>query len=382
MAAEREHDIVVLGATGFTGALTAAHLLEHAPLGSRLALAGRNQGRLEAVRERLRADLPLVVADTGDPASMRALAESTSVVITTVGPYTSFGESVVAACAEAGTGYLDLTGEPEFMDLMYVRHHARAVETGARLMHACGFDSIPHDLGALFTVGLLPEGVPLSVEGYVRAGGMASGGTIASAMLIMARARHASRAAKERRALEPSLAGGRRVRLSAGRPKRAEGFYLLPAPTIDPLVVRASARALDRYGPDFSYGHYIASRHVAPTVGIAAGFPVLAGLAHVPAARRLISSRFPAGSGPSEEKRSQSWFKVRFVGTGGGRRVVTEVSGGDPGYGETAKMLAEAALALAFDDLPATAGQVTTAQAMGAALTARLVRQGIGFNVL
>jgi short subunit dehydrogenase-like uncharacterized protein len=382
MAAKREHDIVVLGATGFTGALTAEHLLEHAPPGSRLALAGRNRQRLEAVRERLGADIALISADTSDPASMRSLAESTSVVITTVGPYTSYGEPVVAACAAAGTGYLDLTGEPEFMDRMYVLHHAQAVSTGARLLHACGFDSVPHDLGVRFTVSHLPEGVPLAVEGYVRAGAMASGGTIASAMLIMARARHAARAARERRAVEPPLSGGRRVRLVTGRPKRAEGLYVLPAPTIDPLVVRASARALERYGPDFSYGHYVASRRIAPTVGIAAGFPVVAGLAHVPAARRLVSSRFPGGSGPSEEKRASSWFKVRFVGTGGGRRVVCEVSGGDPGYGETSKMLAQAGLALAFDDLPPVAGQVTTAQAMGAALTARLVEQGIAFRVL
>jgi short subunit dehydrogenase-like uncharacterized protein len=381
MPPEREHDVVVLGATGFTGELTAQHLVRHAPQGARLAIAGRNRGKLEAVRERLGADLPLVICDTTDERSLRELAESTKVVITTVGPYTTYGEPVVAACAAAGTGYLDLTGEPEFMDLMYVRHHRQASETGARILHACGFDSIPHDLGTRFTVERLPEGVPLRVEGHVRAGGMVSGGTIASAMLIMSRMRQASKAAKERRSLEPDP-GGRRVRISAGAPKKVDGLYLLPAPTIDPLVVRASALALDRYGPDFSYGHYMASKRLPAVAGLAAGVPVVAGLAQLAPARRLISSRFPPGSGPSEERRASSWFKVRFVGEGGGRRVVTQVSGGDPGYGETSKMLAEAALALAFDDLPQTAGQVTTAQAMGAALTERLVRQGIRFDVL
>jgi short subunit dehydrogenase-like uncharacterized protein len=379
MAAEREHDIVVLGATGFTGALTAEHLVAHAPEGARIGLAGRSRDKLERVRERLGAELPLVIADTSDARSLRALAEATKVLITTVGPYTTYGEPVVNACAEAGTGYLDLTGEPEFMDLTYVRHHRRATETGARLLHACGFDSIPHDLGVRYTVERLPEGVPLRVEAYVRAGGMASGGTIASAMLIMARMRHAAAAAKQRRALEPPTS--RRVRISAPRPKRAGDLYALPAPTIDPLVVRASALALDRYGPDFSYGHYIASKRLPAVAGLAAGVPVMAGLAHLPQARKLVSDRFPAGSGPSEEKRASSWFKVRFAGEGGGTRVETEVSGGDPGYGETSKMLAEAALALAFDDLPETAGQVTTAQAMGAALTERLQRQGIRFAV-
>ncbi|MEA2296657.1 MAG: hypothetical protein QOE86_4296 [Solirubrobacteraceae bacterium] len=381
MPDEREHDIVVLGATGFTGELTAQHLARHAPQGTRFALAGRNRGKLEAVRERLGADVPLVSADTTDERSLRELAESTKVVITTVGPYITYGEPVVAACAEAGTGYLDLTGEPEFMDLMYVRHHRRATETGARLLHACGFDSIPHDLGVRFTVEQLPEGVPLHVEGYVRAGGMASGGTIASALLIMARMRHAAQAGRQRRALEPDP-GGRRVRITTGAPKRAEGLYVLPAPTIDPLIVRASALALDRYGPDFSYGHYVASKRLPAAAGIAAAVPVLAGVAQLPAARKLVSSRFPPGTGPSESKRVSSWFKVRFAGEGGGKRVVCEVAGGDPGYGETSKMLAEAALALALDDLPESAGQVTTAQAMGEALTRRLQRQGIGFSVL
>ncbi|MFL6062427.1 MAG: saccharopine dehydrogenase family protein, partial [Marmoricola sp.] len=158
MASNRTYDIVVFGATGFTGELTAAYLAEHAPEGCRWALAGRSTAKLEAVRTRLTAinpacaDLPLLHADVADPASIAAVAEATKVVITTVGPYLQFGEPLVKACAEAGTDYVDLTGEPEFVDLMYVRHDARARETGARLVHACGFDSVPHDLGAYFTV--------------------------------------------------------------------------------------------------------------------------------------------------------------------------------------------------------------------------------------
>jgi short subunit dehydrogenase-like uncharacterized protein len=378
---EREHDVVVLGATGFTGALTAEHLARHAPDGTRWALAGRDRAKLEAARAGLGADVPLVHADTTDPASLRALAEATRVLITTVGPYTLHGEPVAAACAEAGTDYLDLTGEPEFMDRVYVRHHRRAVETGARLMHACGFDSVPHDLGARFTVEQLPEGVPLSVRGFVRAGGMVSGGTIASGMLIMARMRHAMAVRRQREAMEPRPTG-RRVRIDTGRPHRELGFYALPFPSIDPLIVRSSALALDRYGPDFRYAHFVASRRLLPAAALAAGVPALFGLSHLPPARRLVSAVFPPGFGPSEARRARGWFKVRFVGEGGGRRVVTEVAGGEPGYTETSKMLAEAALAFAFDDLPETAGQVTTAQAMGAALTTRLRRQGMTFSVV
>src|SRR5947208_7736574 len=141
----REHDVVLFGATGFTGALTAEYLAAHAPADCRWALAGRNRAKLEELRRKLSKvdakliDLPLLHADVTDAGSLRAVAESTRVLITTVGPYVEYGEPLVAACAESGTDYVDLTGEPEFVDRCYTRYHARAVETGARLVHSCGF---------------------------------------------------------------------------------------------------------------------------------------------------------------------------------------------------------------------------------------------------
>nr|BFE79803.1 hypothetical protein GCM10020093_024040 [Planobispora longispora] len=169
MPDDRPYDIVLFGATGFTGALTAEYLARNAGPGCRWALAGRDRGRLEAVRERLGLPgLPLLHADAGEPASLDDIARRARVVATTVGPYLAYGEPLVAACARAGTHYADLTGEPEFVDLMYVRHHARAQESGAKIVHACGFDSIPYDLGVHFTVGLLPKDVPIRIDGYVR----------------------------------------------------------------------------------------------------------------------------------------------------------------------------------------------------------------------
>ena len=175
----RPYDIVLFGATGFTGALTARYLAEHAPATLRWALAGRSLDRLAAVRETLAgvnpacADLPLLPADVAEPDTLRRIAESSRTVISTVGPYLRHGEPVVAACAEAGTDYLDITGEPEFVDLMYLRYHERAIRTGARIVHGCGFDSIPTDLGVHYTVGRLPEGVPITVDGYLRGAGYA-----------------------------------------------------------------------------------------------------------------------------------------------------------------------------------------------------------------
>jgi short subunit dehydrogenase-like uncharacterized protein len=266
---------------------------------------------------------------------------------------------------------------------MYVGYHHKAVRTGARLVHACGFDSVPHDLGVRFTVLQLPEGVPLQVKGMLQAGGGVSGGTFHSAVTAMSRVRQARDTSAARRAVEPRPAG-RRVRATSKPPHldRGAGLWLVPLPTIDPLVVRRSAAVTDRYGPDFEYSHFAAVRRLPVAVAGVAAVGGLATAAQVPVLRRLMLSRMHQGAGPSEERRAASWFRMRFVGTGGGRRVLTQVTGGDPGYTETAKMLAESALCLAFDDNPVTSGQVTTAAAMGESLTERLVRAGIGFEVL
>jgi short subunit dehydrogenase-like uncharacterized protein len=388
-AGERPYDIVVFGATGFAGRLTAEYLAEAAEPPCRWAIAGRSEQKLAAVRADLAAhnpalaELPLVLADVDDPASLRAMAESARVVITTVGPYALYGDALVAACAVSGTDYLDLTGEPEFVARTYLRQHETAVTSGARIVHAAGFDSIPHDLGAYFTVLRLPADVPVSVDGYVRVSGTVSGGTFASLLTAMSRPRANIAAVRELRAALPRDAN-RAVHAGPGRAGRdpVDGGWAMPFPSLDPYIVARSAWAIDRYGPDFRYAHRIWTPHLHTAAGAAAGLVALAGAAQLPPARRALQRRLAPGDGPSHEKRAQSSFTVTFIGNGGGRRVVTRVSGGDPGYTETAKMLGESALCLAFDELPETAGQVTTAEAMGEALIERLRKAGIGFEIL
>jgi short subunit dehydrogenase-like uncharacterized protein len=389
MADNRDFDLVLFGATGFTGGLTARYLAEHAPAGCRWAIAGRNKAKLESVRTALSADhpgcadLPLLHADVEDPDSLRTVASAARVVATTVGPYTRYGEPLVAACAAQGTHYLDLTAEPEFIDLMYLRHHETATRTGARLVHCCGFDSVPSDLGALFTVQQLPEGVPLTVKAFVRSRAGLSAGTIHSALTIWSRRRETARAARERRKVEPQPSG-RRI----GRVKQrlhhepAIGRWGLPFPMIDPVVVRRSAAALDRYGPDFRYGHYL-GLPLPVALGLLGGGAAFLTAMRVPALRSRVMKRFEPGQGPSEELRAKSWFSVELVGVGGGQRVVTSLSGGDPGYTETSKILAEAAMCLALDSgLPEVSGQVTPAVAMGDALIRRLADAGLVFSVV
>ena len=388
--ADRDFDLVLFGATGFTGALTADYLAHHAPHGLRWALAGRNPDKLARVRADLAAvdpvlaDLELLHADVDDPASLAAVAARSRVVITAVGPYLTYGEPLVAACAEAGTDYVDLTGESEFIDRMDVAHHATAQRTGARIVHACGFDSVPHDLGAYFTVRQLPSDQPITMRGVVRASGMFSGGTFHSAMTAISRVRQMKEASSARRRAE-SRPEGRSSRAVAGKPHRDGllGYWLLPLPTIDPAVVARSGAALPAYGPKFRYSHYAGTKTLAFAAGGAAGVTALAASAQIGPLRNLLLSRIKQGDGPDVAKREKSWFSVEFVGEAdNGVTVRTRVSGGDPGYGETAKMLAESALCLALDDNPELSGQLTTAQAMGDNLLDRLQKAGIAFETV
>jgi short subunit dehydrogenase-like uncharacterized protein len=383
---DRAYDVVLLGATGYTGQLVADHLAARmADTPGTWALAGRSRDRLDRVRDRVAAlgsDPAVEVVDVSDPAGLRELAAQTTVLATTVGPYVEHGEPVVAACIDAGTHYCDITGEPAFVDRLLAAHDAPARHAGVKVVNSCGFDSIPADLGARFTVAQLPDDAPLTVRAFVRARGTASGGTWQSAIKAMAAAdlRGAARAPRP-----PQGSGGRRARGEALRIRRADELdaWGVPMPVIDPTIVLRSARALPAYGPAFTYGQYARVRRLPTVIGMVGGVGMLAGMAKVRPTRDLLLRFRQSGDGPSQEQRERSWFEVTFVGDGGGQSTVTRVAGGDPGYGETSVMLGEAALSLAFDELPDVAGVITTAQAFeGGALQSRLQDQGIRFEVV
>src|SRR5829696_1137661 len=310
MSDDRAFDIVLFAATRFTGALTPDYLAAHAPAGLRWAIAGRNADKQEAVRRRLgdrgAAGVEVLVADATDPAALSDVARQARVVATTIGPYLEHGGPLVAACAEAGTDYLDLTGEPEFVDRTYLAHHQTAVRTGARLVHACGFDSIPHDLGAYFTVQQLPSDQPITLRGVVRSAGTFSGGTFHSALDQFARAKQMRKtyAARRRAEVRPE---GRSSRSVGGRPHRDPvlGYWLLPLPTIDPIVVARSGAALAAYGPEFRYSHWAGTKTLRYTVGGAVGVASMALAAQVPPVRKALMKRIRPGDGPSESRRAK-----------------------------------------------------------------------------
>lgn len=398
MAKQKTVDIALFGATGFTGGLVAEYLAQstlRTPI--RWAIAGRNQHKLTQLRARLMAQNPkavapeLLSADSADEASLRELATRAKVVISTVGPYAKYGELLVKACAEVGADYVDLTGEPGFADKMIERYHAVAQKSGAKIVHACGFDSIPHDMGAFFTLQALRKRMseseqatlPVKIEGFVRAGGTFSGGTWHSAVTAMGNARSDEVERRRRAKTRVASRDGRKIKnigMKFGYRKEL-GLWSLPMPSIDPQIVLRSARALPEYGPSFSYGHFIGLRHLYQAAGLSVGAGAVFTLAQLKPTRELLLKAKDPGDGPSPEQRAKGWFTVTFLGEAGQHKVKCEVRGGDPGYGDTAKMLAESALCLALDRerLPAACGEVTTAQGLGAPLIERLQQAGIRF---
>ena len=376
---KREYDIVVYGATGFTGRLVADYLAAKDETFT-WAIAGRNKAKLDAIKAELGVDVGVIVADSADFPSLTRMTASTRVLLTTVGPYVLYGEPLVKACVETATDYVDITGEPEFVNNLITRLDEGARERKIRIVNCCGFDSIPHDFGVYYTVMQLPEAANVTIEGFVSASGTFSGGTWASAVEAMGNLR------KRSRSPQVPTVGNRSVKGIRGRIRRepAVNGYAVPFPTIDPQIVLRSAKALPAYGNQFRYGHYV---RVGSAVTLAVGGAAMTGavaMAQLKPTRNLLLKLRPSGEGPDAEKRANSKFRVTFIGDADGEKIKTECSGGDPGYGETSKMISESALTLALDrdKLPETYGVLTPVVALRDPLLERLIAAGIVFKTL
>jgi short subunit dehydrogenase-like uncharacterized protein len=399
----REYDIVLYGATGFVGKLTAAYLAR-AGGNARIALAGRSTDRLKAIRETLGESAqswPVLQADASSPSTLDAMANQTQVVVTTVGPYSRYGLPLVAACAAAGTDYADLTGEPPFIRDSIDLYHKQALDTGARIVHACGFDSIPSDLTvyALHRRALEDgAGELLDTDFVVRsfAGGF-SGGTVASGVEVFTTVSSDPDARRQfadpytlspDRGAEPELGAQPDLRRRRGRQIAPEldglwtaGFVMAFANTR--IVRRSNALQDYAYGRRFKYSEHmsVGSSAVAPVASA-----VVNGIGNAVTAvgsryfrllpRRVVERVLPkTGTGPSEAVRERGFYKAETytTTTSGARYVATIAQRGDPGYKATAVLLGESGLALALDRdaLSDLHGVLTPAAAMGDALLAR-----------
>lgn len=402
----RTYDVIVYGATGFTGRLVAEHMLKTYGVGRdvRWAMAGRSQRKLEAVRAEIGApaDLPLVVADVGNAASLAAMAKSAKVIITTVGPYQLYGEPVVAACVKAGTDYVDLCGEPAWMAAMIAEYDVVAKASGARIVFSCGFDSIPFDVGVTYAQEEAQArlGAPLQrVRGRVRKmkGGF-SGGTIASLMATLKAAKKDGSLLKTLAnpfALTPKFTGPAQPSGETVEKDEASGQWAAPfimASINTKNVHRSNFLLGHKWGRDFVYDEMMLTGEGEDGQKRAKGVKrqgdiqnMLLGFGLTRALLRQFALPKP-GEGPSKEERETGFYEVGFYGeTGDGRTLRAVVKGDkDPGYGSTSKMISEAAMCLARDvGREETGGGVwTPGAALGRKLIARLeANAGLRFTL-
>lgn len=387
----RDFDLIVYGATGFTGRLVAEYLVQAHPGRGRWAMAGRSQAKLAEVRDLIGApaDTPLVVADADDPASLAAMAGRATVIVTTVGPYQLYGADLVAACAAAGTAYVDLCGEPAWMRRMIDAHHDEARRTGARIVFSCGFDSIPFDLGVLTLQEAAQArfGRPAPrVKGRVRKmqGGF-SGGTAASLKATLAAAAREPSLLKllaSPFALTPGFSGPHQPTGLIPEYDAALGCWVAPfvmAPINTKNVHRTNFLAGHPWGTDFVYDEMM----VAPGLGDL-GKAAAEAIARI---NPFAGDKGPKpGEGPSREEREAGFYDLLFVGLmPDGARIDAVVTGDkDPGYGSTSKMIAESALCLVEDVAGAEdkgGGVWTPGALMGATLRDRLAaKAGLTFT--
>lgn len=395
MNGARAYDVILYGATGFTGRLVAEHMLATYGAGRDVswAIAGRSRSKLEAIRREIGAPdaLPLVIADAADSASLATMAKSASVIITTVGPYQLYGEPLVAACVEAGTDYVDLCGEPAWMAAMIARYHQRAKASGARIVFSCGFNSIPFDLGVTFLQQQAQErlGAPLKrVRGRVRAmkGGF-SGGTIASLMATLESTKRDPGITKTLAnpfALTPGFTGPAQPSGEKVEHDEVAGQWAMPfiMATINTKNVHRTNHLLNHaWGRDFVYDE------MQLTGGGAGGEKrakaaarqgaIQNAMLNFPPTRALLRKfALPKpGEGPTRKERETGFYDVLFTGeTADGRAMRGHVKGDkDPGYASTSKMISESAMCLARDvSRDETGGGVWTP---GAALGTKLIKR-------
>jgi short subunit dehydrogenase-like uncharacterized protein len=391
MKPSSKFDIIVYGATGFTGQLVAEYLASHYAGNSDLkwAMAGRNLDKLASVRDAIGApaDTALITADAGDPVSLKAMIDQTRSVLTTVGPYQLYGSELVAACAASGTDYFDLCGEPVWMRQMIDKHETTAKASGARIVFSCGFDSVPFELGTFFVQEEAKRafGAPAArVKGRVRAmRGTLSGGTAASAKATFdAVAKDLSLVAilNDPFALTPGFGGAKQPR--GNKPAYEEDLQSWTAPFMMALINTRNVHRSNMlmgfpYGKEFVYDEMVLTG--SGEKGEANARKVMAANTE-----KTGPSAPKPGEGPSKEERENGLYDLLYVAVApDGRQVRASVKGDrDPGYGSTSKMISECAVCLLRDAPEVASGFWTPGAAMRQKLIKRLVdHAGLTFQV-
>jgi len=374
----KKYDIVLMGATGFTGKLVALYLSEHAHRESfTWAIAGRNESKLLELQGNLHSSTPdILVADVTIPESVSEMCRQARVIMNTAGPFNLYGRRVVEACIDTGTQYLDITGEPSFVAEIYNDCHARAEASDVCVVNCCGFDSIPADYGVFLTAQHLPVSAPKVIKGYMRTNARFSGGTLTTAVHAL----YLESLGKSVKMVIPKNKVAPKIKKQIHYNTDLKGWGI-PMPVVDPHIVKRSASRLpDVYGP-VTYVQYFVRSSCSKVVSTV--FPIVLAMLMIRFAffRNWLFSKFPSGSGPDEKIRSSSRFEVTFFGQAGNQRAKTVISGGDPGYTETAKMFSQCAFVILSKLRTKTIkpGVLTPVEAFGTDLVDRLQKEGISF---
>ena len=390
---EKKYEIIVYGATGFTGQICCKYLRDNYN-DLVWAIAGRNGDKLDQIKSDFSLNCDVVVADGGDIDSLRSLASQTKVVLSTAGPFARYGSLLVQACVENGAHYTDITGENHWVRGLIDKHHAEAASKGIRIIPSCGYDSIPSDIGALFTISQFDK--PVSrVDVYHQAQGGASGGTIETIFTM-------DGLSKEMR--DPFVLNPRETVSEEQREKSKDGFIIKQVDGIEgwsgigmmavanTRVVRRSAALMEQnqksYGTNFTFGEHglFSTKGMArlASYGSIFAFIVIA----TPLKKLVRRFLLKPGQGPSQETQDQGWFRATFVAYSedNERKICSMFGSGDPGYKSTGKMVCESALALArSDNLPGGneyGGVLTSAVGLGNVLIERLKSAEIEFKVI
>ena len=380
-----EYDIVLLGATGFTGRLIAEYLLQHAPGENRsVGFAGRSPEKGRALLSKLKSKYPnqtipqWELVDINDQASLDNITQRAALLMNAAGPFAVYGPMVVEACVKNGCHYIDITGEPAFFHASIRNFHQPASDKGVCLIHACGFDSIPADLGSLVAVSELRDKSELTVRAYIQTNAQFSGGTWTTAILAIDRHRNSQK--------RPSIEKRKKTRKIPLKihfhPELKR--WAIPMPVLDPHVVKRSAGLLaEVYGPSFAYGQFITVASFWSMVKLITSVAMMFLLIRFDWGKNWLLKKNPSGTGPSEARRAKSRFEVQLFANSKTENTHVVVRGLDPGYNETAKMFSQSAFCL-LDKLNSNSlpfGVVTTSFALGTDLVERLQRNDIAINL-
>ena len=367
----KDYDLIVFGASGFTGVLIAEYLSNHKDIKNiRWAIAGRNKKKLELISRKFSIDF--ILADSFDQESLNSMCRKSKLIISTVGPYDIYGEKLIKACVKEESHYLDLTGEPAFIQKMTYKYSASAANKDVILIHCCGFESIPADLGTYLSVKELQSN-DINISYYLKTKGKISGGTWASFINAIT-------------SKQPIFHENKTTKKPKKRIKSKKLFYsdrfkkwALFFPVIDKDIVVKSSKSFKEYGENFRFNQYILFPSLFSVLLIVSSIAIIGILSRFKIFKKIFLNYLPSGQGPSKKERLNHWFKVVVVGESKSEMVSTTIRGGDPGYEETSKFISEMALCILLqsNELIKKNGFLTPVECSGDLMKNRLQNAGI-----